>query len=137
MLVCGYVAGAGVVTVSQPWLPPAASHASTPLYLVLGTSEPATLVGARSPLGDVQLYDGQRRIDAWPLVPGATLVMTLRGPHLVVRNLDRALARSERVPVTLRLRDADGDVQEIEVSAEVRLRSPIDDERRAHGMHPH
>ncbi|HSV19841.1 MAG TPA: copper chaperone PCu(A)C [Casimicrobiaceae bacterium] len=137
VLVCGHVAGAGVVTVSQPWLPPAARHASTPLYLVLGTSEPATLVGARSPLGEVQLYDGKRRVEAWPLVPGATLVMTVNGPHLVVRDIDHALARSERVPITLRLRDADGDVHEIEVDAEVRLRSPIDDERRAHGMHPH
>jgi periplasmic copper chaperone A len=137
LLVSLHVAATGVVTVSQPWLEPAARHASTPLYLVLGNSEPATLVGARSPLGDVQLRNGTRRIDAWPLVPGAPVTMTLQGPHLIVRNVNRALVRADRVPVTLRLRDADGQVREIDVDAEVRLRSPIDDERRAHAMHPH
>jgi len=38
----------------------------------------------------------------------------------------------ERVPLTLVLRDAAGRRSELAVSAEVRIRSPQDDERRPH-----
>ena len=123
----------GVVTVSQPWVRPAGAHAATPAYLVLGSSEAATLVAVRSPLGEVALMRGAARIGELALPAGAPLAMSAQGPHLLLRGLARSLARGERVPLTLVLRDAAGAVQEIDVSAEVRLRSPIDDERRAHG----
>jgi hypothetical protein len=38
----------------------------------------------------------------------------------------------DRVSIILTVRDGDGTVHEIPVNAEVRIRSPIDDERRAH-----
>ena len=42
------------------------------------------------------------------------------------------LARGERVPLVLMVRDGTGRVQEIAVQAEVRLRSALEDERRSH-----
>ena len=128
-------AAAGVVTVSQPWVRPAALHASTPAYLVLGSSEAATLVAARSPVGDVVVLHGTARVDAVPIAAGVPLAMQKEREHLLLQRITRKLAPGERVPLTLVLRDAAGALREIDVDAEVRLRSPIDDERRAHGHH--
>jgi hypothetical protein len=127
---------AGVVTVNQPWVRPAAARATTPAYLVLGSSEAATLVAARSPLGEVALMRGKARVEEIALTPGTPLAMTAQGPHLSIRSLAKPLALGARVPLTLVLRDAAGATRDVDVDAEVRLRSPIDDERRAHG-HAH
>jgi copper(I)-binding protein len=125
-------ADAAVVTVSQPWVRPATARATTPVYMVLGSSEAATLVKASSPLGAVVLMHGKAAASEIALVPGEPLAMTAQGPHLAIRGLAKALARGERVSLTLVLRDAAGATRDIAVDAEVRLRSPIDDERRAH-----
>ena len=125
----------GVVTVSQPWVRPAALRAATPAYLVLGSSEPLTLVGARSDAGPVALVRGKARVDSFAVTAGTPLDLAPNGPHLELRGVTRALVRGQRVGLTLMLRDASGATREIDVNAEVRLRSPIDDERRAHGEH--
>jgi hypothetical protein len=54
-----------------------------------------------------------------------------------VRGLKRRLTLGDHLALTLTLRDARGNTQEIPIDAEVRHRSPIDDERRAHGAHKH
>jgi len=141
LLALGLLAGvspaiAGVVTVSQPWVRPASTRATTPVYMVLGSSEAATLVRARSALGNVVLMRDKAVVDGIALTPGAALAMTAQGPHLAIRGLARSLAQGERVPLTLVLRDGAGATRDIAVDAEVRLRSPIDDERRAHA-HDH
>ena len=136
LLASARVLAGGVVTVNQPWVRPGAAHAATPLYLVLGSSEAATITAARSPVGEVALMRGQEKIGEIAIAPGTPLAMTPDGPHLVIRRLAQPLAIGARVPLTLVLRDAAGATRDIEVSAEVRLRSPLDDERRAHG-HAH
>ena len=123
----------GVVTVNQPWVRPAGLHASTPAYAVVGSSEATTLVGARSPLGDVALMRGKARVDEIAVPAGVPVEMSAQGPHLVLRGLTRALAVGQRVPLTVELRDATGATRKVDIDAEVRLRSPIDDERHAHG----
>ena len=126
---------AGVVTVSQPWVRPAPLHASTPAYLDVGSSEDATLIAVRSPAGGVAMMRGKMRVEAMRIAAGVPLAMSATREHLVVMHLSRKLALGERVPLTLVLRDPAGATRDIDVSAEVRLRSPIDDERRAHGRH--
>jgi len=125
----------GVVTVNQPWVRPAGLHASTPAYAVFGSSEATTIVAASSPLADVALMRGKARVDAIAVQAGVPIEMSAHGPHLLLRGLTRALAVGQRVPLTLMLQDASGTTRQIDVDAEVRLRSPIDDERRAHGKH--
>ena len=130
-----FARAAGVVTVSQPWARPAALHASAPVYLELGSSDDLTLVAARSSLGNVALMRGNARVDDIAVTAHVPLPMAAAREHLVLERVSRRLVRGERVPLTLVLRDAQGVTREIEVSAEVRLRSPLDDERRAHGRH--
>ena len=134
------VLAAGVVTVNQPWVRPAAARATTPVYVVLGSSEAATLTAARSPFGAVALMRGKVAVDTIAIPAGTPLAMTAQGAHLEIRELTRSLAPGGRVPLTLTLRDAAGAARDIDVDAEVRLRSPLDDERRGHGhshAHPH
>ena len=126
---------AGVVTVSQPWARPAALHASTPVYLELGSSDDVTLVAVRSSLGNVALMRGNARVHDIGLAAHVPLPMAAAREHLVLERVSRRLVTGDRVPLTLVLRDAQGATREIDVSAEVRPRSPIDDERRAHGRH--
>jgi copper(I)-binding protein len=135
-LLSNSVYAAGVVTVNQPWVRPAAAHATTPVYFVLGSSEAASLVAARSPLGVVVLMRGKAIVDAIPIAAGAPLAMSAQGPHLAIRGLAKPLARGDRVPLTIVLRDEAGATRDIDVDAEVRLRSPVDDERREHA-HAH
>jgi copper(I)-binding protein len=124
-----------VVTVSQPWVRPAAAHAMTRAFLVLGSSTDATLVAARSPIAQVVLMRGAAPMDGIAVAAGKPVPMSDAGPHLALRGVARALKLGDRVPLTLTLRHADGRVQDIDVSAEVRRHSPIDDERRAHAKH--
>lgn len=126
----------GVVTMNQPWVKPVAAKGSTRAFMVLGSSKDASLVGVRSPLADVVIMRGNARVDAIAVPAGRTVEMSERGPHLALHRVARALKLGERVPLTLTLRDADGRTREIELSAEVRNRSPVDDERLGHG-HKH
>src|SRR5437868_4466623 len=120
----------GVVSVTDPWLKPAPIKGTTRAYFVLGSSTAATLVTVRSPIAEVVLMQGIRRVDGIALEPGRPLAMTQAGPHLALRGVARALKLGDRVPLTLTLRDADGRTQDVEVSAEVRNRSAYEDERR-------
>jgi hypothetical protein len=135
----GAAAAIGVVTVSDSWVQPARANGSTSVYFVLGSSVDTALVGARSDAGEVRLARGKASVDAIDVAAGQPLAMSARGPHVVIRKLSRRLALGDRVTLTLSLRDAQGNRQEIPVDAEVRHRSPLDDERRAHahGEHKH
>jgi hypothetical protein len=55
---------------------------------------------------------------------------------LSLRRLSKTIKLGDVLPLTLTIRTADGALQEIAVGAVARLRSPIDDERRAH-RHQH
>jgi copper(I)-binding protein len=129
--------GVDVVTVNQPWLHPAPAGGSAGVFLILGSSTGARLVGARSSDGEVSLMRGKARATEIDVPPGEPLALTQAGPHLLVRKLNRRVVLGDHVSLTLTLRDAQGGTQDIPVQAEVRHRSPIDDERRAHGAHKH
>jgi hypothetical protein len=128
-----------VVTVSDSWVQPAPALGTTRVYFVLGSSVDTALVGARSEAGEVRLARGKASVEAIDLAAGEPLAMSPGGAHLVIRKLSRRLALGDRVTLTLTLRDAQGKSQEVPVDAEVRHRSPLDDERRAHahGEHKH
>jgi len=127
----------GVVTMNQPWVKPVAAKGSTRAFIVLGSSSDTALVAVRSPMADVVLMRGASRVDAIDVAAGRTVAMSERGPHLALHRVARRLELGDRVPLTLTLRDPDGRTQNIEVSAEVRNRSPVDDERAGHGHHRH
>jgi VCBS repeat-containing protein len=57
------------------------------------------------------------------------------GIRLRLERIVRTLKPGERVAIVLTIEAADGQRRDISVKAEVRRRSPADDERRAH-VHP-
>ncbi len=125
-----------VLIVSEPWVRPAAHLAATEAYLVITSTEGATLIGARSDAAaDVRIYAaGKRavRIDRLPLPASQAIKLAPDGLRLGLSGLSRPLKLGDRVALALTIESAEGVRQEIPVNAEVRVRSPIDDERRAH-----
>jgi periplasmic copper chaperone A len=134
---------AALFVVNQPWVRPAAAGGSTESYMVLRSSEGTTLVGIRSELVSgitLEEPDSARRgkflvVTRLPLPAGETVRLAPGLVHGHLASIKRSLKLGERVALVLTLEAADGTTQEIPVDAEVRHRSPAEDEMRAHG-HP-
>jgi copper(I)-binding protein len=120
--------------VNQPWVRPARKAQTTPAYMNLTSTDGATLLGARSEdARRVSLRAAPAAVAAGLALPAGSEVSLAPGQdHLTLTGLSRALKIGDRINITLTVRDDDGTVHEITVNAEVRLRSPVDDERRAH-----
>jgi copper(I)-binding protein len=134
-------AGAQALTVvNQPWVRPAAAGRSTEAYMNLTSSEGATLVAARSDLAAATTLhrpgsDARAAVEL--ALPARAIVALAPGNYrLSLRRLNNTIKLDDIVPLTLTLRSADGALQDIAVGAVARLRSPVDEERRAHG-HKH
>ena len=120
--------------VNQPWVRPARKAQTTNAYMTLTSTAGATLLAARSE-GAVHVSLRSAHSAAAPSLrlPAKSEIALAPGhDHLRLSGLTRALKIGDRINVTLTVRDDDSTVQEITVSAEVRFRSPVDDERRAH-----
>lgn len=132
-LACGGSAAYGLFTVNQPWARPGATTSEA--YMVLTSSEGATLVAVRSSLAARAALRSPRpaRIVASLALPaGRPISLGPAGTHIVLRGLVRTLKLGDRVPLTLVFETAAGARQEIGVDAEVRNESPVDAELRAH-----
>jgi copper(I)-binding protein len=125
-----------VFVVNEPWVRPATAAQATEAYMRLMSSDGATLVDVRSPIaGSVALVGaGSKRASpmALPLPAGNTVVLAPGRFRIALGKIARTLRVGDRVPLTLVVRDAAGAAQEIDVDAEVRLRSPTDDHLRPH-----
>ncbi len=129
------LAGA-VFIVNDPWMRPTDSARVTEAYMVLTSTDGAALVGARSEIAaSVSIFAVGRKpvqIDRLSLPAGNEVKLAPGGPRLGLSGLNRPLRLGDRVPLTLTIESADGTRQEIQVGAEVRRRSAIDDH-----LHPH
>ncbi|TMH21127.1 MAG: copper chaperone PCu(A)C [Betaproteobacteria bacterium] len=120
--------------VNQPWVKPGTRN--TEAYMVLTSTEGATLIGVRSSiaaqvsLGGPGLRGRARKV--LPLPAGAAIALRPGADRIVLTGLTRALKPGERVVLTLEVETATGTREGIEVAAEVRSESPLDAERRAH-----
>jgi copper(I)-binding protein len=123
--------------VNQPWVRPAGKAQTTYAYMNLTSTDGARLLEARS--DDARRVSLQRTRSApdkgLALPAGSEVALAPGHDHLTLTGLTRTLKIGDRVKITLVIRDDDGSVHEIPVNAEVRHRSPIDDERRAHHHH--
>jgi copper(I)-binding protein len=136
-------AGSGLFIVNLPWTRPAAAGASTDVYMNLRSSDGATLVGIRCELAatvSMELPDNVRRgkfraVTRISLPAGETVRLVPGQSHFRLVSLRRPLKLGEHVVLVLTLEAADGSTQEVPVNAEVRRRSPSEDEMHAHG-HP-
>ena len=120
--------------VNQPWVRPARKTQATNAYMNLTSTGGATLLAARSEdARRVSLRSARSTAAAGLVLPAKSEIALAPGhDHLTLTGLTRALKIGDRINITLTVRDDDGTVQEITINAEVRFRSPIDDERRAH-----
>jgi len=127
--------------VNQPWLLPAKSGQTTKSYMNLTSTDGATLVAVRTDEAAAIAIRGPgksgRAIAQLPL-PAQTLVSLAPGKeYIALVSLNRTVKLGERVALTLTIEEADGTRKDIPVLAEARMRSPEDDEARAHHDHVH
>jgi copper(I)-binding protein len=102
----------------------------------LTSTEGATLVAARSDLAAATTLhrpgsDARAAVEL-ALPPGAIVELAPGHYRLSLRGLNKTIKLGDVLPLTLTIRSADGALQDISVGAVARLRSPVDDERRAH-----
>ena len=120
--------------VNQPWVKPGTR--STEAYMVLTSTEGATLIGVRSSIAarvSLRGAGAHRPARAALALPaGAAVALRPGADRIVLTGLAHALKPGERVPLTLQIETAAGALEEITVAAEVRTESPFDAERRAH-----
>ena len=80
-----------------------------------------------------------RTVATLAMPAGALVALAPGKSRLAMIKLKRGVKLGERILLTLTIEGADGARQQIPVNAEARMRSPLDDERRAHahGKHAH
>jgi periplasmic copper chaperone A len=135
-LVLATTSAQALIVVNQPWVLPAPAGHSTEAYMNLTSTEGATLVAARSDsAAAVTLHSrgsGAGTTAELALPAGAIVELAPGKYRFSLRRLARTVKLGDIVPLTLTIRGTDGVRQNIAVSAVARLRSPVDDERRAH-----
>jgi copper(I)-binding protein len=138
-LTAAVVHATGLFIVNQPWARPAQAGQATEVYMDLTSTEGATVVAVAS---DAAVVTRIRAPDKQPdraeriALPAGALVALAPGRYrIALLRLTRTLKLGDRVKLALTVEATDGSRQEIGVDAEVRLRSPSDDELRAH-QHP-
>jgi copper(I)-binding protein len=107
----------------------------------LTSTDAATLVGVRTDdaEGIAIRPPGKptRAVATLPMPPGTLVALAPGKSRLALIKLKRNVKLGDRLLLTLTIEGPDGTRQEIPVNAEARMRSPLDDERRAHGKHAH
>lgn len=121
--------------VNQPWVKPGIRTSEA--YMILTSTEGATLIGVRSPVAARASLIGVGSRDehvppALQLPAGTAIALRPGADRIALTGLSRRLKLGERVALTLTIETAGGAREDIAVDAEVRKESPIDAERRAH-----
>lgn len=131
-----------LLIVNQPWARPAARGQVTEAYMNLTSTDGATLVAVRS--GDAAAVvirgpgKGGPTARLLRLPAGTPVALAPGKDRLALTGLARSVKLGERLALTLTIEGADGARQDVPVVAEVRRRSPVDDERSvAHASHKH
>lgn len=141
VLAASGMAAQALVVINQPWVKPAIASRSTEAYMNLTSTEGATLVAVRSDIAaETTLHPPTRDTRAafeLALPAGAIVELAPGNYRFSLRRLNKTIKLGDIVPMTLTIRSADGALQDIVVHAVGRLRSPVDDERRAHRRHRH
>lgn len=125
--------------VNEPWVRPAANGGATEAYMNITSTEAATLVAVNTEDAARIMLRGPGAKPAVPLrlAPKTVVALSPKTQRFVLSGLRRKIALGDHVALVLTIEDAGGTRQEIPVSAEARIRSPIDDERRHHPTHSH
>lgn len=125
---------AALVKVENAWLRPAvAGQSGTGGFARITSDKGATLVGLASPVAGVaevheMAMEGDvmkmRAIESLPLPAGKPVELKPGGHHLMLMQLKQPLAAGGTVPVTLKLKGADGKLIEQRVDFKVSATAP-------------
>jgi copper(I)-binding protein len=130
----------GVLSINEPWVRAAADGRSAEVFMNLESSESATLIGVDSFAARkiaIRAPGGRRTLPELALPANVLVAMRPDSVRIGLEGLVRRLKLGEHVPVTLIVRSADGRRQLLYINAEVRRRSPTEDELIPHGHPPH
>lgn len=130
---CTFAAGSALaadLTVEAPWVRGTVSgQKASGAFMELKSARGGFIVGAASPVAavteihEMKVEDGVMKMRAVPrlAVPaGQTVSLSPGGYHIMLLNLGKQLVSGESIPISLRFEGADGAVENVEVSAEVR-----------------
>jgi periplasmic copper chaperone A len=133
LLLCSAVQAAP--TVHAQWVRPTPDRTATEAFMVLTSVEGAVLKEVKSPLATTVVMraagSGTRNLPQIALPAGVPVALAPDAAYLVLRGLAHPLVVGDRVPLSLTFEGTNGVRQEISITAEVRLHSPLDDVRRA------
>ena len=118
------------IKVSDPWVRATVpGQKATGAFLTLSSPVPATLVGVRAPVAEIaELHNmtmeedvmKMRPVEAIALPPNRPVELKPGSLHIMLMELKTSLNAGEFVPLTLLIRDQEGQETETEVVAEVR-----------------
>ena len=132
-------AAQAVMSINEPWVRVAPDGRNAEVFMNLRSSEPLTLVGVDSfAARSTTIRTGDDRVAKSLPLPANTPVELKSGQSRIrLAGLVRRIRMGEFVPLTLSLRDAQGKAQTLFVNAEVRRRSPTEDEASGHAHDGH
>ena len=127
-----------VLSINEPWVRVTPDGRSADVFVNVRSSDPLTLVAVDSfAARAVTIRTGDNVVAKSLALPANTPVeLKPDGSRIRLTGLVRRIKLGEFVPLTLFLRDGQGGEQKLFVNAEVRLRSPTEDETSGHG-HAH
>ena len=136
------------VQVSEVWArPTVAGQGAAGVFMQLQTTEPTTLIGGESPLASaVEVHEmvmqddvmKMRRLEnGLPLTPEKGAELVPGGLHIMLIGLQKPLAVGDTVPLKLFFKDAQGEQQTVETTAEVRPMMPAAEQGKKHLHHEH
>ena len=136
-------ASSAVLSISEPWIRASPDGRTAELFMKVTSSEPATLAAIDSFAARRSVIRPAaaeaRSAPELPLPAGTLVELAPDKAKVALTGLTRRLKMGEYVPITLVIRSTGGKTQKIYINAEVRRRSPTEDERdpHAHGAHQH
>jgi copper(I)-binding protein len=128
-----------ILSINEPWVRAAADGRSAEVFVKLKSSDSAALVGLDSFAARttaLRAPGGKRNLRELALPANVLVELQPDNVRIVLSGLARRLKLGEHVPVTLIVRAADGMQQKVYINAEVRRRSPTEDELDPH-LHQH
>ena len=134
------VSGAGhaILSINEPWVRASPDGRTADVFVKLKSSDGAMVADADTFAAKrIEIRDDatRRPLKSIELPANSLVEMKPGGTHLRMTGLVRRLKHGEHVPITLIVRSADGTSQKLYMNAEVRHRSPSEDELDPRGHH--
>ena len=125
-----------ILTVSQPWARVAADQRSAEIYMEIRSSEDATLVDASTfAAAKTSIRLPGKRANPLPgiaLAANAVVQLAPAGFRIALAGLTKSLKLGDQIPISLTIMSANGNMQDVLVTAEVRRHSATEDELHTH-----